>query len=178
MNVKLTTGTNELVIITRKGMSIRFAEDQLRDQGRVTRGVKGITLKKGDYVQAMEVVNDQETLLIAGEKGIGKRSSYEEYRSQNRAGSGIIAIRTEAVTGALSVHDTDEIMMLTHSGQAVRSPVKDIRVIGRTTQGVKLINLAPSDRLVGISKVVEGDEEGTDNNNTSEEPAGELAAVE
>lgn len=154
VNVKLTNGNDELVIITHNGMSIRFPESQLRDQGRATRGVRGIKLKKDDYVEAMEVVDPKSTLLVAGENGIGKRTNYEEYRAQSRGGSGIIAIKTEGVAGALSVQDDDEIMMFTLLGQAVRSPVKDIRVIGRSTQGVRLINLEKADRLVGISKVI------------------------
>jgi DNA gyrase subunit A len=94
-------------------------------------------------------------LLIAGELGQGKRSSYDEYRVQNRGGSGVIAIKTHGVAGALSVHEDDEIMMFTHGGQAVRSPVKDVRVIGRTTQGVRLINLAEGDKLIGICRIVD-----------------------
>lgn len=136
-------------------MSIRFREGDLRDQGRATRGVKGITLKKGDIVESLEVVDPKATILIAGENGVGKRSNFDDYRVQSRGGSGIIAIKTQSVAGALSVHDDDEIMMFTHSGQAVRSPVKDIRVIGRTTQGVRLINLSSGDKLIGLSKVIQ-----------------------
>lgn len=152
---KLTSGHDELLIVTQKGMSIRFREGDLRDQGRATRGVKGITLKKGDIVESLEVVDPKATILIAGENGVGKRSNFDDYRVQSRGGSGIIAIKTQSVAGALSVHDDDEIMMFTHSGQAVRSPVKDIRVIGRTTQGVRLINLSSGDKLIGLSKVIQ-----------------------
>ena len=155
IGVKLTQGENELVLISHKGMSIRFKETDLRDQGRATRGVKGIALKKSDFVETLEVVDSDSTLLIAGENGQGKRTNFDQYRLQHRAGSGIIAIRSSNIAGALSVHENDEIMMLTQSGQAVRSPVKDIRIIGRTTQGVKLINLSKSDKLIGISKIVE-----------------------
>ena len=160
INAKLTNGEDELMLITHNGMSIRFKETDLRDQGRNTRGVKGITLKGEDYVESMEVIKDDEALLIAGENGIGKRSEFTDYRTQSRGGSGIIAIKTDsAVTGALSVNEADEVMMLTQSGQAVRSPVKDIRIIGRTTQGVKLINLADNDKLIGICKIVQVDAE-------------------
>jgi len=160
IGVKLTKGEDELVMITRAGMSIRFHENNLRAQGRATRGVKGITLKgKDDYVVTIEVVDPDATLLIAGQNGQGKRTEFSEYRVQNRGGSGIIAIRTSGVAGALSVREDDEIMLLTHSGQAVRTRVNEVRVIGRTTQGVKLINLAKDDYLVGISKVIEVDEE-------------------
>jgi DNA gyrase subunit A len=155
---RLTKGSDELVFVTHKGMSIRFPETDLRDLGRATRGVKGITLKKDDVVCALEVVNSQSTLLIAGENGTGKRTSFDEYRMQSRGGIGVIATKaTSNVAGALSVHENDEIMMFTQSGQAVRSPVKDIRVIGRATQGVRLVNLAKGDKLVGICRVIEPD---------------------
>jgi len=159
IGVKLTNGENELVLVTHAGMSIRFPEGDLRAQGRATRGVKGVTLKRGnDFVETIEVVDKNATLLIAGENGLGKRTDFDEYRVQSRGGSGVIAMKTSAVAGALSVQENDEIMMLTKSGQAVRSPVKDIRVIGRTTQGVRLINLAEDDKLAGICKVVEVDD--------------------
>ncbi len=160
--VKLTEGHDELVLITYTGMSIRFSEDELRPMGRATRGVKGIKLRKNDYVKTMEVVDGQATLLIAGEKGQGKRTAYDQYRVQSRGGMGVIAIKTSGVAGALSVHEDDEIMMFTNGGQAVRSPVKDIRVIGRTTQGVRLINLAEGDKLVGICKVVQTEDAAID----------------
>lgn len=159
IGVRLTKGENELVIITKNGMSIRFKETDLRDQGRATRGVKGVTLKGDDVVKTIEVVDKESTLLIIGQNGQGKRTAYDQYRLQSRGGSGIIAIRTTGVAGALSVKEEDEIMMLTHGGQAVRSPVKDIRVIGRTTQGVRCINLAEGDRLIGVSRIVEVDPE-------------------
>ncbi|MFA5257834.1 MAG: DNA gyrase subunit A [Opitutales bacterium] len=158
IGVKLTSGIDELVMLTRAGMSIRFNEEDLRDQGRATRGVRGISLKDDeDYVVTLAVVKQDETLLIAGQNGQGKRTEFSEYRLQNRGGSGIIAIRTSGVAGALSVHDSDEIMLLTKSGQAVRTRVNEMRVIGRTTMGVKLINLAEGDKLIGLSKVVEVD---------------------
>ena len=158
IGTRLTSGDNELVIITQRGMSIRFRESDMRDQGRATRGVKGISLKGNDLVETFEVVDQNATLLIAGENGQGKRTAFDAYRLQSRAGSGVIAIRSARVAGALSVREGDEVMMLTQSGQAVRSPVKDIRVIGRTTQGVRLINLAKRDKLIGICKVIEVEE--------------------
>ena len=156
---KLTKGHDELILITRGGMSVRFSEDDARDQGRATRGVKGITLKdKKDAVVAMEVVDKESTLLIAGRDGYGKRTDYDEYRLQNRGGSGIIAIKSDEVSGALSVKETDEIMLITQQGQSVRTRVKEVRVIGRSTQGVRLINLAKGDTLVGICRVAEPEE--------------------
>jgi DNA gyrase subunit A len=96
--------------------------------------------------------------LIVGENGQGKRSDFEDYRLQTRAGSGVIAMKTDGVAGALSVKEDDEIMILTLSGQAIRSPVKDVRVIGRTTQGVRMMNLAKDDKIVAIAEVVETDD--------------------
>lgn len=170
IGTKLTNGENELVIVTREGMSIRFQETDLRDQGRATRGVKGVTLKKADdFVKAIEVVDQNATLLIAGENGVGKRTEYSEYRTQSRGGSGIIALKTASkVASALSVLEGDEIMMFTVGGQAVRSPVKDIRVIGRTTQGVRLINLAEGDKLVGLCRVVEVEDAAADEDDGEE----------
>lgn len=163
IGAKITKGEDEIVLVTHDGMSIRFPETDLRDQGRVTRGVIGIRLRDEDYVQAMEVVDPHATLLIAGENGMGKRSDFSEYRIQARAGSGIIATKnTSKIVGALNVHQTDEIMLFTHSGQAVRSPVKDMRVIGRATQGVKLIHLAPGDKLVGICRIIDPQDEAAD----------------
>jgi len=160
IGVKLTKGEDDLCMITRKGMSIRFHESDLRDQGRATRGVKGITLKgKDDYVVTIEVVDSDSTLLIAGQNGQGKRTAYDQYRVQKRGGSGIIAMRTTGVAGALSVDEKDEIMLLTNGGQAVRTRVNEVRVIGRTTQGVRLINLAKGDSLIGINKIIEVDED-------------------
>ena len=159
IGAELTKGDDELFIVTRNGMSIRFHETDLRDQGRATRGVRGIRLKdEKDAVTSIGVVDREATILVAGEDGIGKRSSFDDFRVQSRAGSGIIAIKNDAVAGALAVKEDDEIMMLTLGGQAVRSPVRDIRVIGRSTQGVRLINLAADDKLIGICRVIEIDE--------------------
>ncbi|NBD37534.1 MAG: DNA gyrase subunit A [Verrucomicrobia bacterium] len=156
VGTKLTNGDDDLCMITRKGMSIRFHETDLRDQGRATRGVRGITLKgPDDYVVTIEVVKENETLLIAGQNGQGKRTAFDQYRQQKRGGSGIIAMKTSGVAGALSVNEEDEIMLLTNNGQAVRTRVKEVRVIGRTTQGVRLINLGEDDKLIGINRIVE-----------------------
>jgi DNA gyrase subunit A len=159
IGVRLTSGKDEIVIVTHFGMSIRFHEEDLRELSRATRGVRGISLKKGDFVETFEIVEPGATLLVAGENGLGKRSPFEEYRLQTRGGSGIIAMRTSNVAGALTVHEDDEIVCLTSSGQTIRCPVKDIRVIGRTTQGVRLVNLGEGERLVGVARIVEVAEE-------------------
>ena len=155
VNVKWTSGKDDLFIITRKGISIRFSENDLRNQGRATRGVKAIKLKDNDYIKSIEVVNSTSTLLIVGEKGQGKKTKYQEYKRQKRGGIGIIAIKDAEIAGAISVNETDEIMLLTKSGKAVRTTVKDIRITGRNTKGVKLININKNDKLMGVSKVIE-----------------------
>jgi DNA gyrase subunit A len=158
IEVKLTNGTSEAVLITREGMSIRFEESDVRSMGRPATGVRGISLDKEDRVVALAVVDTGSTLLVAGENGIGKRTAFDEYRTQTRGGKGIITMKTNdktgRVVGALTVTDADEIMLLTQQGQMVRTPVKDIREAGRNTQGVKLINLTASDKLTAIARVV------------------------
>ncbi len=158
VEVKLTTGQNEIVLITKEGMSIRFVEDQVRSMGRGAAGVKGIELEKSDAVVACAIVDPQATLLVAGENGIGKRTDFEEYRVQSRGGKGIITMKTGdktgKVVGALTVHDADELMLITNGGQMVRIPVQGIREAGRNTQGVKLIDLAEKDRLQAIAPVI------------------------
>jgi DNA gyrase subunit A len=163
IGVKLTNTNNEVVLVTRDGMSIRFHEDGLRDQGRATVGVWGIRPSKGDYVVGIEIVDPNATLLVAGERGIGKRTPFDEYRIQSRGGKGIITMKTSdkvgAVVGALSMTDADEVMLSTAQGQTVRTNCKDIRVAGRNTQGVKLIDLNKGDKLVAIARVISEQQE-------------------
>jgi DNA gyrase subunit A len=165
ISVKQTNGSNEVVLISAQGMSIRFPEEESRSMGRAATGVIGMRLDKDDLVKAMEVVDPACTLLVAGFNGIGKRTPFDDadgpvYRVQSRGGKGVIAIKNESgVAGALSVREDDEVMMLTQSGQAVRSPVKDIRQTGRVAQGVRLIRLEPGDKLVGLCKVIEIEEQ-------------------
>ena len=165
IEVKLTRGStgetdpgDGVVLITHGGMSIRFCESDVRSMGRAAGGVKGITLDKGDTVVAAAIVVPDATLLVAGENGIGKRTDFGEYRVQSRGGKGIITMKTGdktgGVVGALTVKDTDEIMLITAGGQMVRIPVQGIRECGRNTQGVKLVNLDPGDKLLGIAPVI------------------------
>jgi len=161
IEVKLTSGQNEVVLITRDGMSIRFNEEDARPMGRPAGGVRGISLEKGDEVVALAVVVPDAALLVAGENGIGKRTDFEEYRIQSRGGKGIITMKTNektgAVIGALTVHDNDEIMQITFKGQMVRISVNGIREAGRNTQGVKLIELEAGDKLQAIAPVISED---------------------
>jgi DNA gyrase subunit A len=158
----LTSGTQEIVLVTSEGMSLRFHEDQLRDQGRATVGVYGIRPEKKDKVVGAAIVDSKSTLLVVGDNGVGKRTSFDDYRSQTRGGKGIITMKTTdktgAVAGAISVKEDDEIMLITNKGQMVRTKVKDIRESGRNTQGVYLVRLEKGDRLHGVARVVETDE--------------------
>src|SRR5437762_6096019 len=143
IDVKLTSGQDQVVLITKDGQSIRFNEEDVRSMGRPAGGVRGISLENTDAVVALAVVVPNATLLVAGENGIGKRTSFDEYRIQSRAGKGIITMKTTdktgSVIGALTVRDEDDMMLITVRGQMVRTSVKDIRETGRNTQGVKLI---------------------------------------
>ena len=163
IGVKLTNGNNEIVLVTKDGMSIRFHEEEARDMGRASVGNWGIRPDKGDYVIGVEIVDTNATLLVAGEHGIGKRTPFDEYRVQSRGGKGIITMKTTdkvgSVVGALSVTDTDEIMLSTSQGQTVRTSCKDIRIAGRNTQGVKLIDLNEGDKLVAIARVISEQQE-------------------
>jgi DNA gyrase subunit A len=158
IEVRLTSGQDEVVLITKDGMSIRFAEEDVRAMGRPAGGVRGISLDAGDKVVASALVLKDAMLLVAGENGIGKRTPFDEYRIQSRAGKGIITMKTTektgCVVGALTVHDNEEIMLITAGGQMVRTFVRDIREVGRNTQGVKLIELSEGDRLQAIAPVI------------------------
>ena len=165
IDAKLTSGNDEIVLITRNGMSLRFHEEQLRDQGRSTVGVWGIRPRKGDHVVANAIVNSDAMLLVAGENGIGKRTSFEEYRKQSRGGKGIITMKTGEktgdVVGALTVTDKDELMLITTKGQMVRTRVKEIRETGRNAMGVKLMDLRAAEKLQAIAPVVSQTDEET-----------------
>jgi DNA gyrase subunit A len=173
IDVKFTTGQDQVVLITRAGMSIRFSETEVRPMGRPAAGVRGIHLDPGDAVVALAVVVKDATLLVVGENGIGKRTPFDlvledgslepVYRLQGRGGKGIITMKTTektgGVVGALPVRDTDEIMVITAAGQMVRTFVKDIRETGRNAQGVKVIDLAEGDKLQAIAPVISEQEE-------------------
>jgi DNA gyrase subunit A len=164
IEAKLTTGQNEVILITKGGMSIRFSEEQARPMGRPATGVKGIELDQDDAVVALAILDPDAQLLVAGSNGIGKRTPFEEYRLQSRGGKGIITMKltekTGHVVGALTVRDADEMMLITTNGIMVRTRVADIRETGRNTQGVKLINLEENDHLQAIARVIgESDED-------------------
>jgi DNA gyrase subunit A len=161
----LTNGANELVLVSYKGQAVRFSEEDLRDQGRDTVGVTGMRFKYGgDYVKIIEVCDPQAQLLVAREDGIGKRTPFEDYRLISRGGTGVIAIDLPEdgsvnVAGALSVAKSDEVMLLTAKGQSIRTRVREIRETGRGARGVRLVTLEPGDKLLGIARIVETDEQ-------------------
>lgn len=160
---RLVNEGQQVMIFTYQGMAVRFAEDKVRPMGRMARGVKGVTLKEeSDYVVGCEVVNGDETILVVCENGFGKRSLVEDFRQTNRGGVGVRSIVTSErngnVVGALCVADTDGMVMMTSSGQTIRISMRDLRVLGRNTQGVKLANLREGDFLVAIQKVSGSDE--------------------
>jgi DNA gyrase subunit A len=161
----LTTGQNEIILVSHKGQAVRFNEDDLRDQGRDTVGVTGMRFKiDGDHVKAIEVCDPLDRLLIAREDGIGKRTPFEDYRLISRGGTGVIAIELPEdgsvnVAGALSVRDGSEVMLLTAKGQSIRTRVSEIRETGRGAKGVKLLTLAEGDKLLSIARIVETEEE-------------------
>jgi DNA gyrase subunit A len=173
IDVQLTDGNNDIVLATRDGMSIRFQESDVREMGRATTGVKGIELESGDEVIGMVVIRRDATLLVVSEKGFGKRSELADYRVQHRGGKGIITLRKTDKTGACvalkEVLPEDELMMITKGGIIIRVPVDGIRVIGRNTQGVHVMNLDEGDFVVDVARVVKEEEGG------AEEPTGDEA---
>jgi DNA gyrase subunit A len=164
--VRVSEGGNEIFIGTRNGMAIRFRETDVRSMGRAAGGVRGIELREDDEVVAMEVLSPGGTILSVTEQGYGKRTELEEYRVQSRGGVGIINIQTSdrngKVVGIAQVHDDDELMLITQQGKILRMASKDIRTIGRATQGVRLIDIEGEDRAVSIARLAEKDEDETD----------------
>ena len=165
VGAQLTDGQREIMLATRQGMAIRFKEEQARPMGRAARGVTGIELEEGDAVIAMEALapSGQGTLLTICENGYGKRTSMDEYRLQNRGGKGIITIKTTdrngPVVGVVQVEDRDELMLVTNRGKIIRSAVKDVRVQGRDTQGVRLISVEAGEKVVGQARLAEQEED-------------------
>jgi DNA gyrase subunit A len=175
IDVQVTSGTNDIVLATKHGLSVRFHEQDARAMGRDTTGVKGVELSDGDAVVGMVVVKREATLLVVTELGLGKCSHIDDYRVQKRGGKGIKTVnrteRTGNVVSLLEVMAEEEIMLITRGGQIIRSPVKDVRVAGRNTQGVKLMNLEMGDVITAVARVVpddstDGDEGGEDDGET------------
>ena len=164
ISAQLSDGHAEIFIGTRNGMSIRFAESEVRPMGRTAYGVRGISLRDGDGVVAMQVLGPEGTILSVTEQGYGKRTELVEYRVQSRGGIGIINIQTSErngqVVGVVQVTDEDELMLITEQGKILRMASRDIRTIGRATQGVRLIDIEGDDRAVSIARLAEKEEGG------------------
>ncbi|MEA2692918.1 MAG: gyrase subunit, partial [Acidobacteriota bacterium] len=161
--VKVTDGTKDMLLATASGYSIRFPESDVRPMGRATYGVRGITLRPGDRVVSMEELEPECEILSVAARGYGKRTPVDFYRRQTRGGLGIINLKvsdkTGEVIGARYVVPNDGLMLITQEGMIIRMNVAGIRVVGRSSQGVKLMDLEGTDRLVAMAKVVREEEE-------------------
>jgi DNA gyrase subunit A len=158
----ITAGQEEVFLSTRQGMSIRFHEEDVRPMGRSAVGVRGIDLEEDDVVVGMDILRPQGTMLTVTGKGYGKRTAVEEYRKQSRGGKGVITLKvtdkTGPVTGVCQVSDTDDVMLVTDGGKIIRLAAGEIRVIGRNTQGVRLIGLEENERVASIARLAEKEE--------------------
>ncbi len=171
IGVKLTTGQDDIMLASRQGMSLRFNESELRDQGRATRGVIGMRLQAQDRLESLEIVDPKASFFICTENGYGKRTNFDEYRDQHRAGKGIYTIRPSErnglVVGAHAVLEKDALMLITAKGKMIRMNISDIRIISRVTQGVRLIDLDDGDSLMSATTVEPEDEESLNDNGAS-----------
>ncbi|HER62880.1 MAG TPA: DNA gyrase subunit A, partial [Desulfobacteraceae bacterium] len=165
----ITSGNDHIFLVTRNGKSIHFHESDVRTMGRLAAGVKGITLGDDDEVVGAVVRSSDDSILTVTENGYGKRTAVSEYRTQKRGGMGVFAISTSErngkVVGALQVQDEDQVMLIANSGKVIRMPMDTVRIIGRNTQGVRLINLEKGEKVVALSILardseVEGEEPG------------------
>ena len=173
--VEMSDGREQIFLGTRDGMAIRFEEGDVRSMGRTAYGVRGISLRDDDEVVAMEVVREGATMLTVTQNGYGKRTELEEYRVQSRGGIGIINIQTSdrngKVVGIAYVHDDDELMFITQQGKVLRTVARDVRSIGRATQGVRLIGMEEGDQVVSVAKLAEREDENGNGNGNGAEPA-------
>ena len=163
IEVKMTDGTNDIVLGTRNGFAIRFNEKDVRDMGRVATGVRGVKLGKNDIVVGLLVIKRQGTVLVVTEKGFGKRSDINDYRITRRGGKGVITVKTSDKVGKMislmEVQDNDELVIISTHGMVIRQSIRDLRVMGRNTQGVRVIRLNEGDNIADIAKVISEDEE-------------------
>ena len=181
IDVQVTSGTNDIVLATKHGLSVRFHEQDVREMGRDTTGVKGIELRSDDSLVGMVVIKREATILVVTEKGLGKCSHIDDYRVQKRGGKGIITVnRTEKtgdVVGVMEVLPEDEIMLITRLGVIIRSSVAQIRVTGRIAQGVRLVNLDDGDVLTAVARVIPEDDVGDQAGDDSAVLTGEESAI-
>ncbi len=164
--VRISDGKKDVLLASSGGKSIRFNEDDCRAQGRVSQGVKGMNLEDGEYVIGMEVIDEKSEILTVTSRGYGKRSSAEEYRQQSRGGKGILAMKltekTGEIMGILPVTDKDDLMIITDKGQVIRTKISGISLLGRNTQGVRLINVKPDEKVVAVEKIMDPDDDTTE----------------
>ena len=163
IEARITNGEHDILLGTHEGKSIRFSENNIRPSGRKTMGVKGITLSSSDdYVVGMLVVRREGTVLVATEKGYGKRTEVIQYRTQTRGGKGVLTMRCTNKTGKMvnimEVVDSDDLIVITDSGVLMRQPVSEIRAIGRVTQGVRLVKLDEGTTISSITRVLSEEE--------------------
>ena len=174
VGVEITSGEHEILLFSSAGKSIRFRESDVRSVGRTAIGVRGIRLADGDKVVSLIVAEATDPILTATEKGYGKRTNLDEYRTQARGGSGVISIKTSKrngkVVGAIQVTDEDEMMLISNKGTLVRARSSDVSIIGRNTQGVTLINIAKDEELVSVAKIAESDEDSEDDSVSENNP--------
>jgi DNA gyrase subunit A len=160
--VRLTDGNNDIVLGTRNGFAIRFNEKDVREMGRTATGVRGVNLAKGDKVVGLVVLKRQASIMVVTEKGYGKRSNMNDYRVTRRGGKGVITVKTSDKVGKMislmEVVDGDELVIITSRGMVIRQSISNIRVMGRNTQGVRVIKLKDGDKIADISKVIPEDE--------------------
>jgi len=166
IDVAVTDGHSDVMLFSNTGKVIRFAETDVRSMGRVSRGVRGMRIAEDEKIISLIIAEEEGAILTATEFGYGKRTNLAEYRVQGRGGQGIISIQTSArngnVVGAVQVCDENQIMLITNGGTLVRTPVKDVSLVGRNTQGVRLINLSNGEKLVGLERVIEDEDEDVD----------------
>jgi len=183
IDVKLTDGTKDIILVTRNGMSIRFNEQDVRPLGRVSMGVRGIKLDDDDEVVGMGVYIEDTSLLVVTERGFGKRTELEEYKVQTRGGKGILTYRVTEKTGKIAgmklVNEKDDVMLISSDGSIIRINVSDISILGRATQGVTLMRLDESVHLVGVARIAnedssESNEENDINNEEEKETTNDL----
>jgi len=173
IDVQITSGEDEIILASRDGKAIRFNEGDARQMGRATAGVRGLSLREGDFVVGMVVVRPDSTLLVVSEKGMGKRSKVDAYRLQKRGGKGVINLKTTDKNGLVvavkAVSEEEQLMMITRRGVVNRQRVSEISVIGRATQGVKLVNLDDGDAVVDVARVITEDANGEGSDDLSDE---------
>ncbi|MDR3609653.1 MAG: DNA gyrase subunit A [Ignavibacteriaceae bacterium] len=169
ISVKMTDGSNDIVVGTKNGFAIRFHENDVRDMGRGATGVRGVNLSKGDIVVGLLIIKRNDNILVVTEKGYGKRSDINDYRITHRGGKGVITVKTSDKVGKMiammEVVDGDELVIISTQGMVIRQSIKEIRVMGRNTQGVRVIRLKEGDTIADIAKVVPDTETNGDGNN-------------